>query len=153
MIKNRTEDQISRNMAAIKCKDSKIERAFRSCLWSNGLRYRKNTRSIIGCPDISIKRIRVAVFIDSEFWHGYNWDKAKMDLKKNSDFWIKKIERNILRDNEVNKYLVANDWLVIRIWGKLIEKDANNCSMVVYKKIMERRASNKRKGEIIIYGQ
>ena len=99
----KTKEQISFNMKQVKNKDSDIELMLRKELWSRGLRYRKNVTGIIGKPDIVFKAKKVAVFCDSEFWHGYDWENRKGDFKSNKDFWIPKIERNIERDKEVSK--------------------------------------------------
>lgn len=90
-----TKEQRRKNMQAVRNKDSKIEIALRSALWSKGYRYRKNYTKLEGKPDIVIPKYKLAIFCDSEFWHGYNWDTRKHDIKSNKDFWIKKIEGNI----------------------------------------------------------
>lgn len=117
-----TPEQRHKNMQAIKNKDTEIERILRKELWSRGVRYRKNCADIIGKPDIAFKGKKIAVFCDSEFWHGYNWDIKKSEIKSNTDFWIPKIEQNIRRDKEVNIALQNEGWLVLRFWGKEIKK-------------------------------
>ena len=102
---NRTPEQRRRIMKAVKNKDSEIELLLRRALWSRGIRYRKNVKSVYGHPDIAFIGKKVAIFCDSEFWHGYNWDERKNDFKSRREFWIPKIERNISRDIEVNKVL------------------------------------------------
>lgn len=123
-----TKQQRSLNMSRIHNKDSKIELMIRKELWSRGLRYHKNVIDIVGKPDIVFKGKKVAVFCDSEFWHGYNWEISKFEIKSNREFWINKIEKNIQRDKEVN-YLLSNDgWYVVRFWGKDIEKNVKTCA-------------------------
>ena len=122
-----TPEQRHKNMQAVKNKDSKIELILRNALWKEGLRYRKNVKSVYGHPDIAFIGKKVAVFCDSEFWHGYDWERRKNDIKSNRDFWIAKIERNMARDEEVNEYLTTNGWLVLRFWGKEIEKNCDEC--------------------------
>lgn len=100
-----TAEQRHKNMQAIRCKDTKIEVLLRKELWSRGIRYRKNAKSVFGKPDIVFKGKKVAVFCDSEFWHGYNWKIKQDDIKSHRDFWIPKIERNIERDKEVNSHI------------------------------------------------
>jgi len=124
----KTAEQISHNMKRVKNKDSRIERLLRSELWSRGLRYRKNVTTILGKPDIVFMGKKVAVFCDSEFWHGYDWENRCKDVKSNRDFWIPKIERNIQRDKEVTAELVRQGWTVMRFWGKDIEKDTKGCA-------------------------
>lgn len=125
---NKTKEQISYNMRQVKNKDSKIEILLRKELWKRGLRYRKNVNSIFGKPDIVFIGKKIAVFVDSEFWHGYNWEEKKSEIKSNREFWIKKIERNIERDKEVNKHLKDKGWTVLRFWGKEIKQDVSACA-------------------------
>ena len=73
-----TPEQRRRNMQAVKNKDSKIEIALRKELWARGLRYRKNAKNVFGKPDIVFVGKKVAVFCDSEFWHGYNWEEKRI---------------------------------------------------------------------------
>ena len=80
--------QKNKNMQAVKNKDSKIELLLRHELWTRGVRYRKNDTKIMGKPDIAFIGKKLAVFCDSEFWHGYDWDKQKDKIKTNRDFWI-----------------------------------------------------------------
>lgn len=130
-----TKEQRRKNMQAVRNKDSKIEIALRSALWSKGYRYRKNYTKLEGKPDIVIPKYRLAIFCDSEFWHGYNWDTRKHNIKSNKDFWIKKIEGNIKRDEYVNKILQDQGWKVIRLWGKDIQKNMDECLLKIEKEI------------------
>lgn len=72
-----TAEQRRKNMQAIKCKDTKIEILLRKELWSRGIHYRKNAKDVMGKPDIVFKQKKIAVFCDSEFWHGYNWETKR----------------------------------------------------------------------------
>ena len=92
-------------------------------LWRKGFRYRKNDTSVFGKPDFTFKKYKIAVFCDSEFWHGKNWEERKYDHKTNIEFWHKKIERNIERDKEVNEELNNQGWIIIRFWGQDIKKN------------------------------
>lgn len=115
-------------MSHIHCRDTKIEIILRKELWSRGLRYRKNVKTVPGKPDIVFLGKKVAVFCDSEFWHGYDWEHRKDDIKSNREFWIPKIERNIQRDKEVNRVLCGQGWTVMRFWGRDILKDPVACA-------------------------
>ena len=123
-----TPEQRHKNMKAVKNKDSDIELKLRKELWSRGLRYRKNYTKIIGKPDIVFIGKKVAVFCDSEFWHGYNWEERKKDFKSNQEFWVPKIERNMQWDIEVTDALEADGWTVLRFWGKEIKKNTCACA-------------------------
>lgn len=130
-----TPEQRHKNMQAVKSKDSEIERLLRNELWKRGLRYRKNVKNIIGKPDIVFIGKKVAVFCDSEFWHGYNWEERKADIKTRREFWIPKIERNMQRDLEVNTALTEAGWTVLRFWGKDIKKHCSECADVIERKV------------------
>lgn len=134
----KTSEQISFNMSRVKNKNSEIELLLRRELWRRGLRYRKNVSSIYGKPDIAFVQKRVAVFCDSEFWHGFDWDNRKNDIKSNRDFWIAKIERNMQRDLEVNEKLKAEGWTVLRFWGKMIKKETALCADQIEKAVHEK---------------
>lgn len=118
-------EQRHKNMQAVKNKGSKIETLLQKELWKRGLRYRKNAKSVFGKPDIVFIGKKIAVFCDSEFWHGYDWENRKADIKSKREFWIPKIERNIQRDKEVTLVLENEGWIVLRYWGKdIIERTA-----------------------------
>jgi DNA mismatch endonuclease Vsr len=130
-----TPEQRRRNMQAVKNKDSQIELLLRQELWSRGLRYRKNANRICGKPDIVFIGKKVAIFCDSEFWHGYNWEERKKDFKSHQEFWIPKIERNIERDAEVTARLESEGWTVIRFWGNEIKKNTAQCADIIEKAV------------------
>ena len=128
-----TPEQRRRNMQAVKSKDSQIELLLRKELWCRGIRYRKNSTKIFGKPDIVFIRKKVAVFCDSEFWHGYNWEERKKDFKSHQEFWIPKIERNMQRDKEVAAKLESEGWIVLRFWGNEIKKNTAQCADIIEK--------------------
>ena len=124
----KTKEQISYNMKQVKNKDSKIELLLRHELWSRNMRYRKNVNSVFGKPDIAFIGKKIAIFVDSEFWHGYNWETKKREIKSNQEFWFHKIERNMERDKEVNSFLCAEGWTVLRFWGNEIKRNVAACA-------------------------
>lgn len=136
---NHTPEQRTKNMKAIHNKNSKIEILLRQELWKRGLRYQKNTNKVFGHPDIAFIGKKIAVFCDSEFWHGYNWEERKEAIKSNRAFWIPKIERNIQRDIEVNKKLNEEGWLVIRLWGNEIKKRCSMCADIIEQAVKEKQ--------------
>lgn len=137
-MKQKTQEQISKNMKAVKNKDSEIERILRKELWSRGLRYRKNIKTVFGKPDIAFIGKKVAVFCDSEFWHGYAWEIYQEDFRSNQSFWIPKIERNMQRDIEVNNRLRSEGWTVLRFWGREIKKNTSACADIIEKAVREK---------------
>lgn len=124
----KTTEKRSKMMSCIKGKNTKPEMLLRKELWSRGLRYRVNNKDLPGKPDISIKKYKLAVFVDGEFWHGYNWSKKKMKIKSNRKFWIPKIERNMQRDEENNLKLKEKGYKVIRYWAKEVKDDVSACA-------------------------
>ena len=135
----KTREQISYNMRQVRNKDSEIEVLLRKELWNRGLRYRKNVNRICGKPDIAFIGKKIAVFCDSEFWHGYDWENRKKDIKSRQEFWVPKIERTIQRDLEVTEKLESDGWLVLRFWGKEIKKNTVGCADIVQKAWEERK--------------
>jgi DNA mismatch endonuclease (patch repair protein) len=118
-------------MSAIKSKDTKPEIFFRKALWKWGIHYRKNVK-LFGKPDVAIKKYKLVVFIDGDFWHGNNWNirglpSLDAELATYSDFWKKKICGNIERDKKVNEYYASAGWTVLRFWQSDIEKDLTAC--------------------------
>ena len=130
-------------MKAVKASGSKIETALAKSLFLLGLRYRKNDKTVFGKPDLTFKKYKIAIFVDSEFQHGKDWEIRKHDHKSNIEFWLTKIERNIERDKEVNRQLLKEGWKVIRFWGKEISKNLPNCTSIILKEINETKRENK----------
>ena len=122
-----TPEQRRKNMQAIRSKDTSIELRLRKALWERGIRYRKNYKKLIGKPDIAITKYRIAVFCDSDYWHGYDWENRNQRIKSNREYWIPKIERNMARDQEVNEALERDGWTVLRFWEWQIKKQLDIC--------------------------
>jgi DNA mismatch endonuclease, patch repair protein len=113
MTDNLSKEDRRKNMQAIKAQ-SKLENTVTSELWQRGIRFRKNVKSLYGRPDISIKKYKVVIFIDSCFWHAC---PIHGNLPKtNTDYWKNKLYRNKKRDNEVNEYYSKKGWNILRIW-------------------------------------
>ena len=122
-----TPEQRRRNMQAIRSKDTTIELLLRKALWERGVRYRKNYKKLIVKPDIAITKYRIAVFCDSDYWHGYDWENRNQRIKSNRDYWVPKIERNMKRDQEVTERLQHEGWIVLRFWEWQIRKKLSEC--------------------------
>lgn len=122
-------------MQAIKRKDTSCEILLRKELYRLGLRYRVDYGKIPGRPDIAFVGKRIAVFCDSEFWHGRNWEEKKLKIKANRDYWIPKIERNIARDVKTNVLLEELGWTVLRFWDVDIKKDLQKVINIIVGKI------------------
>jgi DNA mismatch endonuclease Vsr len=126
-------EQRRSNMRAVKSKGSQIENLLAKNLYSRGYRYRRNDKRVYGKPDLTFKNKKIAIFCDSEFWHGKDWEKKKKEIKSNQDFWYRKIEANILRDQQVTYELTKTGWTVIRFWGEDIKKKLSNCISIIEK--------------------
>ena len=134
-----TPEQRRKSMRGNRSKDTSIEILLRKSLWHKGYRYRKNYKKLPGSPDIALTRQKVAVFCDSEFWHGKDWEDKKQRLQKgnNPDCWINKIESNMQRDHENDQKLTALGWTVIHFWGEEIKKSPDECVQVIEETIFE----------------
>ena len=134
-----TPEQRRKNMQHIKSKDTAIEITLRKALWKKGYRYRKNYKKLPGKPDIVLTKYKIAIFCDSEFFHGKDWEINRPKLLKsdNSEYWISKIERNMERDRQNEQQLLFLGWTVIRFWGKEILKNTNECVKVIEEVIFE----------------
>lgn len=141
---NLTREQRRKNMQCIKSRDTSIEIKLRRALWKKGLRYRKNYKKLPGKPDIALTKYKIAIFCDSEFFHGKDWEvlKPRLERGNNSQYWVQKIERNRERDNEINKQLLFMGWTVIRFWGKEISRNVDECVKVVEETIWDMNIHN-----------
>ena len=124
-------------MSSIRTSNTDIELLLRKALWHEGIRYRKNLKTLPGKPDIAITKYKIAIFCDGEFWHGKNWDIKNKSIKTNRDYWIPKIERNINRDNVNEKKLENMGWVVLRFWGNDINKNLTDCVKEIKEIIFE----------------
>ena len=138
---NLTKEQRHKNMQNIKSKDTKIEVQLRKALWAKGYRYRKNDKKLPGKPDIVLGKYKIVIFCDSEFFHGKDWEVLKPRLEKgtNPEYWVKKIENNRRRDDEINKELTFEGWTVIRFWWKDIKNKLDECIKVIEDIIWEQK--------------
>ena len=133
-----TTEQTHKIMSAVHSKNTKPEMLLRRALWGRNFRYRVNCKSIIGHPDIAIKKYKIAVFVDGDFWHGNNWrirglSSLEAELKRYSPYWQEKIKRNRERDLENTIRLRDEGWTVLRFWESDIKNDVEVC----VKKIIE----------------
>lgn len=119
-------EQRSKNMSAIRSKDTKPEIYIRHLLFSHGYRYRKNCSSITGCPDIYLAKYKTAIFINGCFWHRHTNCKFAYTPKSRIEFWNKKFNSNISRDLVVHHQLFDENIKCLVIWEccvKIMKKD------------------------------
>lgn len=126
-----TKEQRSKNMKAIRSKNTKMEVLVSKYLWNNGIRFRKNVKNLFGKPDIAIKKYKVVIFLDSCFWH--KCPEHFIKPSSNIKFWEDKIAANVARDFKVNEYYKNKGWHVLRIWEHEIKKDFDNTMVKIIK--------------------
>lgn len=129
-------------MSSIPSKGTRPEIILRKALWNENLRYRVNYKKLPGKPDIVFTKYKVAVFCDGDFWHGHNWairGKKSLDeeLEGYSEYWRKKILRNIERDQENENELRTLGWTVVRLWESEIKEDVSSCVQAVKEALFE----------------
>jgi DNA mismatch endonuclease Vsr len=134
---------VSYNMSQIRSKNTQLEAHLEEVLKKTGLKYEKNYDTV-GKPDFAFPELKIAIFADSKFWHGYNWSEEKEKIKTNRDFWIPKIERNIKRDQEVNQALDGLGWNIIRFWEHEIIKEPDNCLGIIKQAIDKKKGAQAR---------
>lgn len=136
-----TKEQRSKTMSRIHRQDTSIEVKLRKALWNRGYRYRKNYKGLPGSPDIVLTKYHICIFCDSEFFHGKDWLvlRPKLERGNNPGYWVRKISRNMERDDEVDKKLLFMGWTVIHFWGKDILKNTEACIRVIEETIFEDR--------------
>ena len=124
MTDNLTVTQRSYCMSRIRHKDTKFEVQVRSAIHRRGFRFRKHIKHLPGKPDIVFGSAKVVVFLDGDFWHGYDFDKWAHTLP---NWWRDKIQTNIDRDNKNYRLLTNMGWEVIRIWQHEVDEDFCSC--------------------------
>jgi DNA mismatch endonuclease (patch repair protein) len=133
---NLTKDQRKKNMTRIRSEDTKMEVRVRSALHRRGLRFRKNVRTLVGKPDIVFPSTRVAVFLDSCFWHQCRYHSNLP--KTRMSYWLPKLARNKIRDKAVKRELRKQGWTVLRFWEHQIQNDIDGCVNKIVTAVHER---------------
>jgi len=124
MADNLTPEQRSYTMSRIRSKDTTPELTIRRLVHARGLRFRKHKRELPGSPDLVFAAARVVVFVDGDFWHGWQFPRWKENL---ASYWKQKIEGNRRRDRANFQRLRRDGWQVIRIWEHEVKKGAESC--------------------------
>lgn len=121
MADNYTKETRSMNMSHIRSTNTKPEEIVRKHLFSKGFRYRKNVKSLPGCPDIVLPKYRTVVFVNGCFWHKHDCPRFVWP-SSNQEYWYPKINRNVERDHLNNLALSALGWKVITVWECELKK-------------------------------
>lgn len=111
----------SRNMAAIRNRNTKLEYYVRHALHTAGFRFRLHRSDLPGRPDIVLPKYRVAVIVQGCFWHGHDCQKGRLP-KTNNVYWSAKIARNVERDARTSAALIQQGWKVVAVWGCSLEE-------------------------------
>ena len=123
-------------MSRVRSRDSKAELALRRALHARGIRFRLHASDVTGRPDVVIRKCRLAVFVDGDFWHGNahrlrGLDRIEDLFPTNRDWWVQKLRRTMERDREVTASLEADGWNVLRFWESDILRDATPATEAV----------------------
>lgn len=123
-------------MSHIRSTNSKPEETVRKYLFSKGLRYRKNVRSLPGCPDIVLPKYKTVIFVNGCFWHKHDCGRFVWP-SSNEEYWHRKISRNVERDAENQKLLAEQGWRVLVVWEcQLKKKTAEETLQQLYNDII-----------------
>ena len=147
-----TIEQRKKNMRHIKSKDTKPELILRKTLWGKGYRYRKYYKKLPGKPDVVLTKYKICVFVDSEFFHGKNFDsgyksakyqslKEQLTDSDNSSYWLSKIQCNMARDRDIDAELKSMGWEVLRFWSKEVINNTEECLNEIEKAICNAKKS------------
>lgn len=131
----------SYNMSRIRAAETKPEETVRKYLFSRGLRYRKNVKTLPGKPDIVLPKYKTVIFVNGCFWHGHTNCRYFVMPKTNTEFWEEKIKTNIARDNRVAENLSSQGWNVLTVWECELKKPIREetlCSL--YERIVQQNS-------------
>ncbi|HTF80307.1 MAG TPA: very short patch repair endonuclease [Cytophagales bacterium] len=130
-----TTRQRSKIMSRIRGQDTTPEKKIKKALWAAGVRYKRSNKSLMGKPDIQLLRYNIVIFIDGDFWHGFDWENRRHKINSNKNFWIPKIERNMQRDKQVNAALSQQGFIVLRFWEHEIKNEFGKCLLHILNEI------------------
>jgi DNA mismatch endonuclease Vsr len=112
-------EERSQLMSKVKSKNTTPEMLVFKLLKSEGLKFKRHYK-IFGTPDVAFPKLKIAIFVNGEYWHGKNFDKEK---HKYNEYWLSKISKNIKRDRLNRKMLRHKGWKIINIWEKRLKKN------------------------------
>ena len=121
-------------MSRIRGSNTKIDLKMKKLLSENKYKFEMYPK-MYGNPDFILKRKKIAIFCDGDFWHGYRYHEKKKPAKK---YWKDKIEGNMRRDRRYSRKLRRDDWSVLRLWEHDIEKNPDKCMRKIKRKFKER---------------
>ena len=135
---HKVSEQRSRNMSAIKSKNTKPEIKVRKVLHSMGYRFRLHSKDLPGSPDIVLPKYKTVIFVHGCFWHRHQNCKYASTPKTRQEFWNKKFNENINRDKINQENLSSKGWKIIIIWECEIKNKKINLEQI-FKKVIKKR--------------
>lgn len=138
----REQSVVLRVMRANRSRDTAPELLLRRELHRRGIRYRLHAADVPGKPDLVWRQLRLAVFVDGDYWHGRKYrhlPSLAAAFPTNASYWVSKLERNMARDAKVNSLLAAAGWRVLRLWESDIHRDLPGAADEVAAALIERR--------------
>ena len=127
----------TKNMRAIRSKDTRPELQLRRALFSAGFLYRLHRTDLPGKPDLALTKFRSVIFVHGCFWHGHEGCRYFKLPKTNADFWETKIQKNQINDDKVIKLLIGLGWSVAVVWECALKEKHNNKSQNWLKKLSD----------------
>ena len=121
MADNHSKEVRSMNMSHIRSKNSKPEELVRKYLFSKGFRYRKNVKTLPGCPDIVLPKCKTVIFVNGCFWHKHDCPRFVWP-STNEEYWRPKIMGNVERDKRNFAELQQLGWTVLTVWECELKK-------------------------------
>ena len=121
MADNHSKEVRSMNMSHIRSKNSKPEELVRKYLFSKGFRYRKNVKTLPGCPDIVLPKYKTVIFVNGCFWHKHDCPRFVWP-STNEEYWRPKIMGNVERDKRNLAELQQLGWTVLTVWECELKK-------------------------------
>lgn len=126
-------------MSKIRNRNTAPELKLKKALWAAGVRYKNSKYKVLGNPDIQLLKYKILIFIDGDFWHGYDWANRRHKIATNRGFWIPKIERNIQRDRQVTLALERQGYSVMRFWEHEIKSEFGRCLLQILYEINQKK--------------
>ncbi len=136
-----TKEQRRKNMQAVKSSGTKPEQKLKEKLIEHGILFEEHRNDIVGKPDFYLPEYDIVIFVDGEYWHGKDWELKKHEIKSNQLFWFSKIEKNMQRDDEVNRVLQLKGYTVLRFWESDL-KNIQNCIERVTEEMSKRKKND-----------
>lgn len=134
MTRRRSVSEVSKIMSLVRARNTRPEQLLSKLMTSAGVRHQRHPRNLPGHPDFILRKVRVAIFVDGDFWHGRQWKirghsslSAQFKNCPNRDYWVRKIQKNISRDRRVSRELRELGWSVIRCWERDLVRRPKYC--------------------------